>query len=265
MSAIASTVTWAARRPRRDRALARPIIGRARWLLAAALALLLLVAANWVYQVVRKPTELFAPVSPLLSKTPAETWRAYGSLFEAHSTAIVTPELLAALAQTEGRGNPLIRTYWRWRLSLHPFEIYRPASSAVGMFQITDGAFAEARKYCIRDHQVVREGAWYDPRACWFNSLYSRVVPGHAVELTAVYLHRSVADILARRPGSRVSLERRQELAALVHLCGPERGEAFVKHGFRLAPGQRCGDHDARRYLDRVHRLSRQFAAFRAA
>ena len=30
------------------------------------------------------------------------------------------------------------------------------------MFQITDGTFAEARKFCIRDHQVVTDGPWYD-------------------------------------------------------------------------------------------------------
>jgi hypothetical protein len=267
MSSTASTSAWTARRPRGGGAPApRAAAGhRARWLAAGLLALVLLVAVNWIYQVVRKPTELFAPVSPMLAKTPAETWRAYGSLFEAQSTEIVTPELLAALAQAEGRGNPLVRTYWRWKLSLHPFEIYRPASSAVGMFQITDAAFADARKYCIRQHRVVADGPWYDPHSCWFNSFYSRVVPGHAVELTAVYLQRSVADILARRRVVRAAPDRRQELAALVHLCGPERGEAFVKRGFRLAAGERCGDHDARRYLDRIQRLTRQFAALRNA
>ena len=52
----------------------------------------------------------------------------------------------------EGSGNPVARTYWWWRFSWNPFEVYRPASSAVGMFQITDGTFAEARRYCIHDH-----------------------------------------------------------------------------------------------------------------
>ena len=43
-----------------------------------------------------------------------------------------------------GTGNPVARTYWRWRATPEPFEVYRPASSAVGMYQITDGTFAEA-------------------------------------------------------------------------------------------------------------------------
>jgi hypothetical protein len=54
-------------------------------------------------------------VSGALTKTPSETWRQYGPLFREHSTAVITPELLAALAQVEGVGNPVARTYWRWR------------------------------------------------------------------------------------------------------------------------------------------------------
>src|SRR5262245_1716225 len=88
---------------------------------------------NVVYQVARKPTELFFPVSGTLFKTPAETWDAYGTLFRRHSTDTISPTLLAALAQVEGSGNPIARTYWRWSWRAHPFEVYRPASSAVGM------------------------------------------------------------------------------------------------------------------------------------
>ena len=115
-------------------------------------------ALNVMVQVARKPSEVFLPVSGSLFKAPAQTWRQYGPLFAAHSTAVITPELLAALAQMEGSGNPVARTYWRWRLSWNPFDVYRPASSAVGMFQITDGTFAEARRYCIHDHVVVEDG-----------------------------------------------------------------------------------------------------------
>ena len=150
-------------------------------------------AVNWIVQVVRKPTEVFAGVSGSLAKVPAQTWQQYGPVFDEHSTAVITPELLAALAQVESSGNPVARTYWRWRFSWNPFELYRPASSAVGMFQLTDGTFAEARRYCIQDHVVVEDGPWNDPRSCWFNALYTRVVPAHAVEMTAALLDRMVA------------------------------------------------------------------------
>jgi hypothetical protein len=56
----------------------------------------------------------------------------------------IPAELLAALAQIEGAGNPVAHTYWRWSLTWHPLEIFRPASSAVGMYQMTDGALADA-------------------------------------------------------------------------------------------------------------------------
>ena len=120
---------------------------------------MLFFAVNWTYQVVRKPSELWFPVSGSFYKDPAETWRAYGSLFERHSTAVMTPDLLAALAQVEGSGNPVVRTYWRFSLTHEPFEIFRPASSAVGMYQITDGTFAIARRYCVHRHLVVGRGA----------------------------------------------------------------------------------------------------------
>ncbi|MGH7091215.1 MAG: hypothetical protein ACREFQ_20150, partial [Stellaceae bacterium] len=114
--------------------------------LAPALAIFAL--ANLAYHVVRKPAELLFPLSGVLDKLPSETWRQYGPLFREYSTAAITPELLAALAQVESAGNPVAHTYWRWRLTWHPFAIYAPASSAVGMYQMTDAAFAEARPYC---------------------------------------------------------------------------------------------------------------------
>ncbi len=110
----------------------------------------------------------------------------------------MTPEFLAALAQVEGSGNPIVRTYWRWSWRPEPFEMYRPASSAVGMYQITDGTFEEAKRFCIHDHVVVEDGPWDDWHSCWFTGLYFRVVPSHAVELTSAYLDRGVADALIR-------------------------------------------------------------------
>jgi len=217
-------------------------------------------AVNWIVQLARKPTEILFPISSSLANAPAQTWRQYGSLFDKYSTTVISPELLAALAQVESSGNPVARTYWRWRLSWNPFEVYRPASSAVGMFQIVDGTFAEARRYCIHDHTVVETGAWYDPRSCWFNALYTRVVPAHAVEMTAALLDRTVASTLARNGIASASLRQRQNLAAVIHLCGGEAGNAYVRGGFRLRRGQRCGDHDARRYLTEVNAFKRQFA-----
>lgn len=228
-------------------------------LAGGAVLLVFALAVNWIYQAVCKPSELLFPVSGALYKTPPETWQKYGPLFRRYSTRVMTPELLAALAQVESAGNPIVRTYWRWSWTTQPFEIYRPASSAVGMYQITDGTFAEARRYCVHNHTVVIDGAWTSLRSCWFNTLYARVIPGDAVELTAAYLDRAVASALSRNRMRTVPLHEQQQLAAVIHLCGAAAGDSFVRRGFRVPAGQHCGDHDVRTYLARIHSMSDEF------
>ena len=245
-------------RRRRFRALRRAL--RALWAapltIRAGIGLLVLVAlsfaVNWAYQVIRKPAELFFPVSGALSKAPAETWRQYAPIFREHATALITPDFLAALAQLEGAGNPVARTYWRWRLAAEPFNVYRPASSAVGMYQMTDATFREAKRYCIRDHAVAEE--------CWFNSLYLRVVPSHAVEMTSALLDRRVAEALKRQRIAIATLQQVQDLAAVIHLCGAAAGNAYARRNFRLTAGQRCGDHDLRGYLAQLNAMKGVFS-----
>src|SRR6266498_860028 len=236
-----------------------------RVLVLAVVILLVWSAVNWTYQVLRKPTELFFPVSGALWKTPPETWRQYGSLFRGHSTAVMTPELLAALAQVEGAGNPVARTYWRWRLTWNPLELYRPASSAVGMYQITNAMFAESKRYCIHDHVVVEDGPWHDLESCWFNGLYFRIIPSHAAEMTAAFLDRRVAGTIARRRIADATLLQKQNLAALIHLCGAAWSDGYARRGFLQAAGQRCGEHDVDSYLAQVHAMRRVFVRLAAA
>ena len=216
-------------------------------------------ATNAVYQVARKPTELFFPVSGTLAKTPAGTWATYGRSFRRHATDVIRADLLAALAQVEGSGDPVARPPWRWAWRVDPREIYRPASSAVGMYQITDGTFEQARRLCIHDHRVVEEGPWHAWKSCWFVWSYFRVVPSHAIELTSAFLDRSVSRALARAGLRGVSLEQKQRLAALIHLCGAGAGSRQVKRGLGSTAGMRCGTHDASAYLAKVARMQRVF------
>lgn len=211
--------------------------------------------ANLVYQVVRKPTEVFFPLSSLLDKMPAETWRQYGSLFRKYSTAAIAPELLAALAQAESAGNPVAQTYWRWRLTWRPFAIYQPASSAVGLYQMTDGAFADARPFCIQRHVVVAQG-------CWLTGLYTRILPSHAVELAAIYLDRNVTAVLGKRPAT---AQQMMDIAIIIHLCGAGPALTFVRHGFHLDAGEHCGDHETAAYLARMNAMARDFRRLAAA
>jgi len=236
----------------RERIAALPRVVRI--VVTPVLVLAAAVVANTAYQVARKPTEMLFPVSGVFAKAPADTWRRYGPLFHAYSTGTITPELLAALAQMESAGDPVARTYWRWRLSLNPFAVYAPASSAVGLYQMTDPAFGEARHYCVRRHAVTED-------ACGITRLYSRVMPSHAVELAAVYLDRNVAAVLARQPAT---AQQKQDLAALVHLCGAGPARAFARRGFRPAAGERCGDHSVATYLSKVNAMKRQFVRMAA-
>ena len=222
-------------------------------------------AVNWVVQAWRKPTEMLFPVGQALVKAPAETWREYGPLFRLHSTPVISPELLAALAQIEGAGNPVARPQWTWRWSRNPFEWYRPASSAVGMFQITDAAFRDAKRYCIHDHAVAEDGPWYDWSSCWFNGLYTRVLPSHAIEMTSALLHRSVVGTLARLKIRDATRLQGEELAAVIHLCGTARGQVFAARGFLPGAGERCGTQDLRSYLVQMNELKPRFAALAAA
>ena len=228
--------------------------------IAAGVAMLLaaVMLVNLVYQIIRKPTELLAVVGHSLDKDPKETWASYGPLFRKHSTATITPELLAALAQVESSGNPVARTYWRWRWNFDPFAIYRPASSAVGLFQMTDPALAEAARFCIRGNAVTESG-------CGFTSFYIRAIPGHAIELASVYLDRQVVMVLTLAGDVKASAQQRQDLAAFIHLCGAGPAAAYARRKFVMIAGERCGDHLVAGYVARVNAMKRQFLRLAAA
>lgn len=225
-----------------------------------SLLFLLWLGVNWAFHTFHKPTEILFPLDQSLNKSPVQTWKEYESLFREHATAVITPEFLAALAQVEGGGNPVARTYWRWEWTWNPLDLFKPASSAVGMYQITDGTFREARRYCIHDHVVVEDGPWHDFQSCWFNSLYTRILPGHAIELTAALLDRQVTETIGPRRMGTVTLQRKQDLAAVIHLCGAGAGRAYAARKLRLTPNQRCGDHDVSDYLARINELKFEFA-----
>ena len=90
-------------------------------------------------------------------------------------------------------------------------------------------------------------------------SLYARVVPTHAVELTAAYLDHHVAATLKRRRITAATLVQKQNLAAVIHLCGAGAGERYARRRFRLVAGQRCGDHEVGAYLARLRAMQLVF------
>jgi hypothetical protein len=129
---------------------------------------------------------------------------------------------------------------------------------------MTESNLADARRLCIHGHAVAREGPWSDPGACWLNGLYSRLVPGHAIEMTAAWLDTSVREIVAAQRLRAPSPGQTRRLAAVVHLCGRTRAAEYARRGFRTAAGERCGDQDVARYVTRVEALARLFEGLRA-
>jgi hypothetical protein len=124
---------------------------------------------------------------------------------------------------------------------------------------MTDAAFEEGRRLCVHDHRVAHAGPWYDTHACWFPALYMRTVPSHAIEMTAARLHEHLTLALGPERTARTGARTRERLAAVIHLCGPARGAVFVRRGFRVVAGERCGEHDLSAYLARVDRFTLSF------
>ena len=211
--------------------------------------------ANWVYQVWHKPSELIGVFDDHFHKAPTETWRAYGQVFRKKSTDIMTPDLLAALAQAESNGNPVARTYWKFRWTTDVAKVFSPASSAVGMFQITKGTFQEARRFCIRGGRAFRS----DERGGCDEDIYSRLIPSHAIEMTSARLHWNTERILRRYGLGRASLRDKQNVATVIHLCGLGKAERLARAKLRLSRIGECGDHNAGSYVRRVGRLQREF------
>jgi hypothetical protein len=78
--------------------------------------------------------------------------------------------------------------------------------------------------------------------------------------MTSALLDRSVASTMARQRVGAATLQQKQDLAAIIHLCGAGPGDTYARHAFKLIPGQKCGDHDVKGYLAGVNAMKRQFS-----
>jgi hypothetical protein len=208
-------------------------------------------ALNFLVQVYRKPTELLRFARLGGARTPRETWREYGDDFRRASSSELAPEFLAALVQVESSGDSLASPAWTWRFSLSPWGIYGPPSSAVGLLQITAGNYAAARGLCGADGRPSVDASPEDPSACRFTFLPSRVNAAHSIALTAAYLRSHVRKVLAGTK-RRVAMRDREKLAAVIHLCGPGKGEAYRRARFNADGLDACGSQPVGAYVRRV-------------
>ena len=63
----------------------------------AAAAMAVFFVTNLAYQMLHKPTEVFALIPGESNKDPIETWRQYAPLFKEYSTTSISPELSATV------------------------------------------------------------------------------------------------------------------------------------------------------------------------
>jgi hypothetical protein len=218
-------------------------------------------ALNFLVQIGRKPAEALGMLGLGKSRSVAETWRVFSRDFQRHATEITAPTFLAAMAQVESSGNPLATPKWRFRWSGSFWRWFAPESTSVGLFQLTDGGFERAKKFCIQKGQVVRAGPWHDWHSCWFNWAYLRISASDSIEMTSAYLHHEVTTSLA---GRKTSLANQRRLAAVIHLCGPGKARTFIRSGFDLAAAGHCGRHNVRRYVETIERHDRQLRSANA-
>jgi hypothetical protein len=68
----------------------------------------------------------------------------------------------------------------------------------------------------------------------------------------------------SNHPNAIANLQQKQELAAMIHLCGAAPAKAFARRGFHLIAGERCGDHDAATYLTQVNAMKSEFLRYGA-
>jgi hypothetical protein len=82
--------------------------------------------------------------------------------------------------------------------------------------------------------------------------------------MTSAFLDRRVAEILRRTHRGPVGLESKQDMAAVIHLCGEGPADGFAARGFRAAPHERCGEHDLSAYLAHVRIMKQEFTRLAA-
>ena len=219
---------------------------------------------NFLVQIYRKPTELLRFARLGRAKTPKETWSEYHEDFTRYATDVITADFLAALVQVESSGDSLASPAWTWHWSSSPWGLYGPPSTAVGLLQITKGNFSSASGLCVKDGRVGREGAWSDPQACPFTIPHSRLNASRSIEMTSAFLHSNVRKAVA---GSRrrVSLRDMQKLAAVIHLCGPNKGPALIRAKFDTNALGVCGTQRVGSYVRLVMKYRARFSQLASA
>tara|TARA_B100001248_G_C27399354_1_gene468667 strand:+ start:367 stop:1038 length:672 start_codon:yes stop_codon:yes gene_type:complete len=200
-------------------------------------SLITLFVANIGYAIYEKPWQILHPISKQFKKVPYHTWQEYQADFQKYASPQLSASFLAALAQSESAGNPWATVYWQVNLSREIYRIFHPASSALGLYQITQGTMKEMKKYCWENGKAIRGN-------CFWNRFRMRLSSYDSIYLTSAYLNYWVN----RFPEYR----NKEKMAALIHLCGIEKVRRHMHRYGKVSKIQRCGSHRIKNYLSRI-------------
>ena len=209
---------------------------------------ILLSVVNLLLQIYKKPTEVLSVIYEGETLRLEQNWFKYQDIFKAHSTEYVEAETLASIAQVESGGRIWASPKWQWNWTWDYQQIFAPASSALGLMQITSGHMQTVSRYC---EQEGKRNSLCEKQKWW-----SRLLPSHSVHLAAVYMDKTLRGMVKQMGG--INNQQRVDVAAITHLCGDKKAWTFVKDNFRFQSFSYCGAHKASRYVGRVKRLHKR-------
>jgi hypothetical protein len=194
----------------------------------------------------RRTTQRPTPCSDLRPMLE-HRWRDFAGLADRPEVHLVNDEARSWLTRNDQRFDVL-------QMSL----IDTWAATGAGAFTLSENGLYTLEAWrvflgSLKPTGIFSVSRWYSPEKA---SETSRLLSLG----TATLLDRGVAATLKRQRIAAPSLQHKQDLATVIHLCGAGAGEIYAHRGFRLTPGQRCGDHDVREYLGRVNGMKRLFA-----
>jgi hypothetical protein len=229
------------------------------WILGIVVGLFLL---NVIVGVVRKPAHLLTPITKYFYKVPSQTWDSYQGIFETYETQTLDASFLAALAQAESAGNPIATPYWEFTFQQDILSFFRPASSSLGLYQMTYDTFQDAKRFCFVDGRIAVDAKKSDLKNCWQNDFKFRFSASDSVHLTSARLSYYTESSL-RKQGVKASRLQRQQTAAIIQLCGPGKAQEFIRSGFNVKKMGACGSHSVSAYIKRVFSYKKTFMAMR--
>jgi hypothetical protein len=227
------------------------------WILGLALGIM---ALNLAIGVIRKPAHILKPFSKYFYKVPSETWSSYQDIFTYYQTDILDAPLLAAMAQAESAGNPIATPYWQFSFRQDILTMFQPASSSLGIYQMTYDTFEDAKRFCFQEGRLSVDSNKNNLKNCWQNNFRFRFSVSDSVHLTSARLHY-YSQALLTKYRAKASATKKQQLAAIIQLCGPGKGEQFIRSGFSLAKMGSCGSHSVSGYVNRVFKYKKTFTA----